>query len=224
MMIFTIVAVTTFDKKDRKIFGYMALTVESDSMAATDFAAGDVIFIKDVDPAELKVGDIIAFISQNPVSFGDTVTHKIRNLTTDENGDAGFITYGTTTGTSDEDIVTYDFVLGKYVGHIAKVGYFFDFLKSTPGYIVCILVPFVALIVLQVVNCIQIFRRYKKEQTEQLEAERAKLEEERAESKRMMEELQELRAQLERQQVRTRSEPESVEKQYGDISSENQGQ
>ena len=196
MMIFTIVSVNTLDRSSRSIFGYKFFIVRSDSMRATDFKAGDIVFVKNCDPATLKEGDIIAFTSQNSNNFGETVTHKIREKTLDENGNPAFVTYGTTTGENDETPVSYTHILGKYTGKIPSVGAFFQFVKTTPGYICCILVPFLLLILYQGINCIMLFRRYKKEQTEQLNAERAQIEEERRQSLEMMRELQELKAQL----------------------------
>ena len=196
MMIFTVVSVNTFDRSDRSLFGFKAFIVLSDSMSKTDFDAGDLVLVKEVDPATLKEGDIIAYTSQNTSNYGETVTHKIRKLTTDANGEPGFITYGTTTDTDDETIVTYPYVLGKYTTNIPKVGRFFMFLKTTPGYIVCILIPFLLLILIQGLNCIKLFRRYKLEQMAEMKEERAKIEEERAESQKMMAELLALKAQL----------------------------
>ena len=196
MMVFTIVSVSTFDRADRNLFGYKAFIVLSDSMSKTDFNAGDLVLVKEVDPATLKEGDIIAYTSQNTANYGETVTHKIRRLTTDANGEPGFITYGTTTDTDDETVVTYPYVLGKYQGHIPKVGTFFQFLKTTPGYIVCILLPFLLLILMEGIRCIRLFRKYKSEQQAELQAERDKIEAERAETQRMMKELLELKAQM----------------------------
>ena len=146
MMIFTVVSVNSFDRNDRSIFGYKMFIVLSDSMSKTDFDAGDLVLIKEVDPATLQVGDIIAYQSTNTENYGEVVTHKIRDLTTDAQGNPGFITYGTTTDTNDENIVTYSFVLGKYQTKLPGVGKFFQFLKTTPGYIVCIFLPFLLLI------------------------------------------------------------------------------
>ena len=196
MMIFTIVSVNTFDQNHRSVFGYKAFIVRSDSMSKTDFDAGDVIFVKDVDPTTLDAGDIIAYISQNDHNYGDTVTHKIRRKATNENGAPGFVTYGTTTDTDDETIVTYPYVLGKYTGKLPKVGTFFTFLKTTQGYILCIFIPCMLLILYEGFNCITLFRQYKKEQMEELEAERQKIEEERRQSMEMMKELQALKEQL----------------------------
>ena len=187
MMIFTIVSVSTFDRSDRSLFGYKAFIVLSDSMSKTDFKEGDLVLIKEVDPSTLKAGDIISYTSQNTDNFGETVTHKIRKLTVDANGEPGFITYGTTTDTDDETVVTYPYVLGKYHTRIPNVGKFFMFLKTTPGYIVCILIPFLLLILIQGLNCTQLFRRYKREQMAEMEKERAKIEKERAENKKVIE-------------------------------------
>ena len=196
MMIFTIISVSTFDRADRNLFGYKAFIVLSDSMSKTDFNAGDLVLVKAVDPSTLKEGDIIAYTSQNTSNYGETVTHKIRKLTTDANGEPGFVTYGTTTDTDDETVVTYPYVLGKYSSHIPKVGAFFQFLKSTPGYIVCVLIPFLLLILLEGIRCIRLFRKYKAEQQAELQAERDKIEADRAETQRMMQELLAMKAQM----------------------------
>ena len=197
MMVFTIVSVNTFDRNDRDIFGFRCYIVLSDSMSATDFDAGDLVLVKEVDPKILKEGDIISYTSQNTSNYGETVTHKIRRLTTDANGNPGFVTYGTTTNTDDETVVTYPYILGKYSCHIPKIGLFFQFLKSTPGYIICILIPFLILILIEGLRCVKLFRIYKNEQMQALYAEREKIEKERAESQKMMQELLALKAQLE---------------------------
>jgi len=194
MMIFTIVSVNTFDKTNRDVFGYKFFIAQSDSMAATDFDAGDIVIVKEVDPFTLKEGDVITFVSQNSYNYGETVTHKIREVQRLEDGGVGFVTYGTTTNTDDEALAT--IIIGKYVGRLPYVGTFFTFLKTTPGYILCILVPFLILIISQIVSTIKLFRQYKKEQTAEIEAERALLEKEREESQKMMAELLALKAQL----------------------------
>ena len=208
MMIFTVVSVTTFNRNDRALFGYKMFIVNSDSMAATDFDAGDLILVKEVDPSTLAVGDIITYMSQNSDSFGEAITHKIRKLTTDAEGNPGFITYGTTTNTDDEAIVTYPYILGKYQSNIPGLGTFFNFLKTTPGYFVCIFTPFMLIIIYEGVKFFTLFRRYRKEQMEEIQAEKDKIEEERAANAKMLEELQALKAQLEgNQPVATVSEP-----------------
>ena len=213
MMIFTVISVTTFNRNDRDLFGYKMYIVNSDSMAATDFNAGSLIFVKEVDPSTLKEGDIITFMSQNSQSFGETVTHKIRKLTTDSEGNPGFITYGTTTDTDDETIVTYPYVLGKYEKYIPTLGTFFNFLKTTPGYFVCIFTPFMLIILYEGIKFFNLFRRYKQEQMEEMKKEKEKIEAEKAENAKMLEELRTLKAQLEEQNSVSASLKEQTETQ-----------
>lgn len=206
MMIFTVVTVTTVDRNDRSIFGVKFYIVQTDSMSLSEnnkdmdvhFNAGDIVIIKNVeDPRALQAGDVIAFMSTNSVSYGETVTHMIREVKkTDDGKVLGYVTYGTNTGTDDEALVEPEYVLGAYSGKLPGVGNFFAFVKSTPGYIVCILVPFLLLILYNGVNVIRLFRKYKREQMEAMQAEKDKLEAERAENQRMMQELLALKAQL----------------------------
>ena len=191
MMIFTVISVTTFNRNDRNLFGYKIYIVQTDSMAKTDFDAGALIFVKEVDPATLREGDIITFISQGAESFGQTVTHKIRKLTADAENNPGFITYGTTTDVDDETVVTYPYILGKYERHVPHLGTFFQFLKTTPGYVVCIFIPFMMIILYEGIKCFRLFRRYKTEQMDQMQAENAKI----------LEQLRMLEAQLAQQQA-----------------------
>ncbi len=193
MMVFTVISVTTFDKKDRNIFGYKMFIVKSDSMKATDFKAGDLIFSKKVDPSKLKPDDIITFQSLDKENYGEIVTHKIRSIDYDKKE---IVTYGTTSGKDDGTPVRFDYVLGKYTGSIPNVGTFLKFLKTTPGYVVCILIPFLLLILSQGINCIQLFRKYKAEQLAAIQAELQKIEAGRAKSDELMQEIRELKAQL----------------------------
>ena len=161
----------------------------------------DTEFVNNVQP-----GDIIAFTSQDSANFGETVTHKIRSLTTDPDGQPAFITYGTTTDTDDEMPVTYPYVLGKYEKCLSGVGNFFQFLKTTPGYILCIFLPFFLLILMEGINCVRLFKRYKSEEQREIQAQQANLERQREENQRMMQELMEMKARLEEKE-KTPEEP-----------------
>lgn len=206
MMLFTIITVTTVDKNDRNIFGYKFYIVQTDSMSLSEknpdaevyFDAGDIIVSKlPEDPTALQPGDVITFMSINSSSYGETITHMIREVRVSDSGRVlGYETYGTNTGTSDEALVTPDYVLGVYVAKLPAVGRFFAFVKSVPGYITCILVPFLLLIGYNGANVIRLFRQHKREQMAEIQAEKDQIEQERAEAQRMMKELLELKAQL----------------------------
>ena len=206
MMLFTIITVTTVDKNDRNVFGYRFYIVQTDSMSLSEknpdaeiyFDAGDIIVSKlPKDPTALQPGDVITFMSINSTSYGETITHMIREVRVSDSGRVlGYVTYGTNTGTNDEALVTPDYVLGVYVAKMPLVGRFFAFVKTVPGYITCILVPFLLLIGYNGANVIRLFRQHKREQMAEIQAEKDKIEQERAEAQRMMAELMALKAQL----------------------------
>lgn len=206
MMLFTIITVATVDKNDRNLFGYKFYIVQTDSMSLSEknpdaeiyFDAGDMIVSKvPKDPMALQPGDVITFMSINTSSYGETITHMIREVRVSDSGRVlGYETYGINTGTSDEALVTPDFVLGVYVAKMPAVGRFFAYVKSVPGYITCILVPFLLLIGYNGANVIRLFRQNKKEQMAEIQAEKDQIEQEREEAKRMMAELMALKAQL----------------------------
>lgn len=210
MMILTLFNAFALDKNERSFLGTRFYIVQTDSMSKSEnnkdmdvhFNAGDIIFAKKPksqdDINDLVPGDIISFISSNPDSWGETITHMIHDVIKDENGNVvEIVTFGTNTGAIDEEPVDPNFVLGKYKGKIPKVGHFFAFMRSTPGYICCILVPFLFIIIYNLINVISLFKKYKSEQNAALQEERAKLDKDREENQRMMAELMALKAKLE---------------------------
>lgn len=141
----------------RSVFGRKMLIVNSDSMSKSEisgdadvfFESGDLIIIKEVkDRADIAVGDVISFVSYNPESNGETVTHKVRDIKTDEDGDLlGYETYGINTGVSDVSIVEPSAVIGEYVGKIPNIGSLFNFFKKPAGFFVSILIPCLLLLI-----------------------------------------------------------------------------
>lgn len=198
IMIFTVVTVTTVDRNDRSIFGVRFYIVQTDSMSKSEnnadmdihFNAGDIVLIKKLkDNTSLSEGDVIAFLSTNSESYGETVTHMIRERKYENGKFVGYVTYGTNTGTNDEALVEPEYVIGKYTGKLPGVGRFFAFLRSANGYVVFILIPFALLILYNGVNVILLLRKYKKEQKAEIEAEKKQNEE-------LLMELKTLKAQL----------------------------
>lgn len=146
------------------LFGHRLFIAQTNSMAATDFSSGDLVITKAVaDTSTLSEGDVITFISQDAQHYGEVVTHKIRKISVDEPGNKEFITYGTTTNTDDKTPVSEKFVIGKYKFRIPKLGSVLAFIKTTPGYISCVLVPLFVLIILNVIDYRKQYKRYKEE-------------------------------------------------------------
>ncbi len=210
MMIFTILTATLANPNGGWVLGHKMYIVLSDSMKKTDFDAGALIVIDDTPFFELKEGDVITFRSPSPENENEIVTHKIREITVNEQGEPALVTYGTTNDKNDTVPVSEFHYIGKYKWNIPGLGYVFSFLKSTPGYFVCIFIPFALLIIYQAINCIKLFRRYKAEQMAELKAERDLIAEERQKNEDMLNELKALKEQLAAQNGATAEETETA--------------
>ena len=228
IMVFTIISVRNFDRNDRSIFGYKFYIVRTDSMSPSEknahldvhFSAGDLIIVKEVkEPDKLEPGDIITFISMNQDdSWGQTITHMIRERYYDEYGRfVGYVTFGTNKDSNDSSPVAFGEVVGQYVGKIPSAGKFFAYVKTTPGYICCILIPFLLLILVNGVDVIRLFRKYKKEQTDAINAEKEEIAAERARNEDMLRELLALKEQLANGGVAAAPKAETVDAEVEEV-------
>lgn len=164
ILVAALYAFTTMATRDNQnvssILGYTPLVVKSDSMAPT-FSAGDLIFIKKCDTATLKEGDIICFhtIIDNEYALN---THRIQKIETV--GDTrSYTTLGdNNNGITDTHIISDGDIVGKYVGDVPKAGKVMDFLSSSIGFLVVIVLPMLLFFIYQVYNLIMISIRLKK--------------------------------------------------------------
>lgn len=164
ILIAALYAFTTMATRDNQnvanIFGYTPLTVQSDSMVPT-FAAGDLIFIKKCDPATLEEGDIICFhtIIDNEYALN---THRIKSI--ESVGDArSYTTIGdNNNGITDQHVISDGDIVGKYVGHLAGFGKVMDFLSSSTGFLIVIILPMMLFFIYQIYHLITISIRLKR--------------------------------------------------------------
>ena len=107
-----------------------------------EILVNDVVVTKRVDVEELKVGDIITFISTDSRFSGIIVTHRIKQIFRDPvTGKYEFETKGDNNNTEDFVHAEADKVLGKVILKIPKLGYIQYFLASKGGWIFVILIP-----------------------------------------------------------------------------------
>ena len=113
-----------------RVLGLQVYTVLSGSMEP-NYHVGSIIYVKEVDPTALQVGDAISFmISDNTVA-----THRIVEVLPDENNPSviRFRTKGDNNDIEDTNPVHCNNVLGKVVGTIPLLGYVSDFVQNPPG-------------------------------------------------------------------------------------------
>lgn len=168
-------AFTTLATRDQSqvasLAGYTPMVVETDSMAPT-FLSGDLIFIKKCDTAELKEGDIVCFhtIINNEYALN---THRIEEIDT-SNGVRSYKTKGDNNAISDAHIIADGDIVGKYIGKINRLGTVMDFLSSSMGFLVVIVLPMLLFFIYQVYHLVMVTINLKKAMAVE-EAERKEL-------------------------------------------------
>lgn len=115
------------------IFGYKPFIVLSGSMESK-ISVGDLVFVKKVNPNELKVGDIIAFRDSEDI----VTTHRIVDIETKDNK-LCFVTKGDANNANDDGIVYSNMVEGKYQTKIAKLGNAILFIQEPIGFVVMLM-------------------------------------------------------------------------------------
>lgn len=157
-------AFTTMATKDDQnvasILGYTPLVAETDSMKPT-FKSGDLIFIKKCDTSKLKEGDIITFhtIIDNQYALN---THRIQKID-EANGVRSYTTIGdNNNGIADQHVISDGDIVGKYIGHVSGLGKVMNFLSSSMGFLIVIVLPMLLFFIYQVYNLIMISIRLKK--------------------------------------------------------------
>ena len=118
-----------------RLIGLQVFTVLSGSMEPT-YHVGSLIYVKKVDPFQLKSGDVITFMLDE-----DTVaTHRVADVIPDEE-DASVIrfrTKGDANEAEDGSLVHYRNVIGTPVFTIPKLGYLANYIQHPPGTYVAI--------------------------------------------------------------------------------------
>jgi len=119
---------------------------------------GSVVVIKPADPETLNIGDVICFrLSESATT---TVTHRIFNITSE-----GFITKGDANEDPDQWIVKKENVIGKAILTIPFIGYLGYFVRTPIGFILLILLPASAIIIMEIRNIVKELKKQKQEQT-----------------------------------------------------------
>lgn len=104
--------------------GYEVYNVVSGSMEPT-IPIGSIIYVKEIEPAEINSGDIIAFRGGDSVIMHRVVTNKVVEGT--------FVTKGDANEGEDMNDVPYDNLVGIVVRHIPILGQLLILFGSTFG-------------------------------------------------------------------------------------------
>ena len=128
-----------------RVFGMHVFTVLSGSMEPS-YPVGSLIYVKSVDPFQLKEGDVITFLLDE-----DTVaTHRIVDIVPDDEEDSviRFRTKGDANDAEDGSLVHCRNVVGTPIFTIPKLGFFADYIQHPPGMYIAISAAAIVLLIL----------------------------------------------------------------------------
>lgn len=126
------------------VFGYRMLRVMTDSMEPV-FGSGDCIIVKEVEEGELITGDIITFVSSDPMLNGGFNTHRIIDIAKDHvSGETVYYTKGDNNNWQDDYTVSFEDIIGKYQKKLPYGKTFSAFLEKLSDrnyYFLLVIVP-----------------------------------------------------------------------------------
>lgn len=125
--------------------GAIPYIVYTDSMSGT-FESGDLIVCKEVEAKDVKVDDVITFVDPQSTK-GSLLTHRVIEIINNEDGTLSFRTKGDANKPEDSLPVHESKLVARYEGFcIAGLGSVALFMQTTPGLVVCVILPLVLLI------------------------------------------------------------------------------
>ncbi len=150
-----------------ELFGKSLLTIQSPSMTPT-YEVGDMVIMEKLSQEEkelLEVGDIITYRSRDDINgdgqFDDINTHRIVGVD-HEKGE--FTTKGDFNERNDDYTIGYKDIIGKCTekGKIKGLGNIIDFLRSSLGFFLCVVLPMFLFFVYEVYNFVTLLMSRRK--------------------------------------------------------------
>ena len=152
------------------LFGYIPMSVETDSMKPT-FASGDLIICKEIDDVKtLKENDVITFWT---VINGKRAKNTHRIVEVSEDG--SFITRGDNNAVDDNVPVYSSDLIGKWTEmKIPALGKFMSFLRTKTGFFIFIVIPMAIFFLIELYKFIVTLIEAKRQDVPELDEEEIK--------------------------------------------------
>lgn len=142
----------------------------------------DVVISKKVkSPQDIKVGDVITFVSTSSISKGMTITHRVIEVVETEKG-VGYRTKGDNNLSPDTMPAEYNNVIGKVFLRIPQLGRIQSFIGTQSGWLIIIVIPALIIIISDILKIFKLTGVKNKiekidEDNKRMKKERAKREE-----------------------------------------------
>ncbi len=139
----TSVLLQRFSNNELSLFNFRIFSVLTGSMEPK-YNVGDVLISKEIDPADIKVGDSISYLG-NSGSFKDkVVTHEVIGFV-EENGERLYRTKGIS-NESEDPVVSADQIYGKIVYKTVVLSFVFKIVTTPFGMYFLVILPVLVVI------------------------------------------------------------------------------
>ena len=159
--------ITTSSGKAPDFFGFSMFKVVSGSMEPA-IKADSIIITKKTAAKELSENDIISFYSSDPALEGGVNTHRILEITRDENtGALVFVTGGDANNSVDSYPVAETDIIGRVIFCSYRLGLFINIFSNPIVFIPVIVIPLILLVVINIAGTVKTAGRLAVEEEEQ---------------------------------------------------------
>ncbi len=161
-LIYYVIANNIYARKGERFKPIVSLyTIISGSMLPTIKVYDVVVNLRIDEPSQLHEGDVITFISQSKINYGDTITHRINKITYD-NGTYYFTTKGDNNLVPDETPVEFSNIIGKVILKVPQLGQAQFFLLKQGPKLFLILIPSFGILIYDLLKMLNLFDTKKK--------------------------------------------------------------
>lgn len=130
-------------------------TIISGSMEPTIHVYDVVVNTAVTNPEDIKVGDVITFISTSYISEGLTITHRVQDIKI-VNGKYEFVTKGDNNPVADGSTAKFEDVIGKVKFKLPQLGRIQFLVASKAGWFLVVLLPAMGVIIYDVIKLIKL--------------------------------------------------------------------
>lgn len=154
-LVYYVISANAYKKDPTKKPKINMYTIISGSMEPTIHVYDVVFDIAPSSPEEIKVGDVITFVSTSSISEGLIVTHRVQDIRVVD-GNYEYITKGDYNSAADSAPASYDNIIGKVAFKIPQLGRIQFFVSSKAGWFIVVLLPALGVIIYDVIKLVKL--------------------------------------------------------------------
>lgn len=135
---------TKGEKYEPKVSLY---TIVSPSMTPNIKVYDVIVNLKVNKPEDIKINDVITFVSNSPETDGMTMTHRVISVIKDKEGNYSYQTKGDYAPVADSTNVSFNNIIGKVSFKIPQLGRIQFFIANKIWWLILLLIPALYIII-----------------------------------------------------------------------------